>query len=938
MTTNLTTRKLVAYIILGIFLCLIPAQGLTTTPQGTPTSTTPKHSGPLDNPYFTWTDDFSTEEHIDPALSSNYELKNGVVGITNTNSLWTDPAWTRVKPITLRNNAGSSLSDYAIHLTITYESEMRIDYGDIRFKHEDFPTNWLNYWIETADNTSASVWVRIPSIPTGTSMMYLFYGNPGAVNQSDYYSVFTDWQEHWPNDDKVTVHSNDEGTWDPEVEYGASSFLVLWEEGQAYYPPYTWGYKQEIRGAMYGADGTKLVVDKRVFNDGTTYYRNENPAAAFGDGTFFVAWEHYNTVSNPSAITEDIKARTLRQNGDEFTLGPVIDVCSEANCQADAHVTYDSVNQRFAVMWEDARNGENNYNVYGRLYDTSGNPIGSEKGIATDANNQCEVWATFDSIHQQYLAVWEEGILADTGPFSIKAGFYNKDLDQIGDTMTIATGTNDTDFNFPCVGFCNLTQRFLITWNDDDISNNDWWGNVWARIVDPSGDIIKDNFILKDGNFVRTDIAPYLSSSFLVSFDNNGDIWGKFLSSDGDIYEGDIQLSASTSAVADWANMGVGDNRVFVAWEDTRVDYPYPWNDMPDVYGNLWQLNIPSGSEVTADIGLEQAEILNATLTSKPLTPDNLVSWYTFGVSSQGSITFNILASNGSILMADIGDGQDLSGIDPQQHPGIRLQGVLTRENPSYTPTIDSWNIVYVGTDHEPPETIVTDITGTMGQNGWYIGNVKITLSATDGVHGSGVNHTYFRIDQGDAKLYDAASGIRLPQDATGDPSTLYGTWKVWYWSVDMAGNVESAQGPVKISIDKLPPQCAIVTPADRANVPHIGGFWVEAKVTDNGSGVAYVSFDMGPPYENPAVVTSDDPPGSGVYKWFCDRSYTALAWKHIIAQAYDGAGNMYESNIYVRIGIGRSYEPHSPLWTLLQHVLAWILNHLGHFLPSNLP
>ena len=917
-----TIRKIIALAILGMLLCILPAQALTKdlppTTQTLPSN--PTQPKMMADPYFTWGDDFSTEEHIDPELSMDYQDSNGLIGIKNTYTVWTDSAWTRLKPITLTNIVGTPLTDYAVHLTITYESEMQPAYDDIRFKHEDFVTTWLDYWIENADNTSASVWVKIPTIPTGTSMLYLFYGNPDAQSQSDYYSVFTDWQEHWANDEKITVHSNDEGAWDPEVEYGANSYLVLWEEGQALYPPYTWGFKQEIRGAMYDLDGNALVIDKRVFNDGTFYYRNENPAAAFGDGTFFVVWEHYDTVADPSATTEDIKARTVQRNGDQLALGTVQDVCSAPDCQADAHVTYDSINQRFCVMWEDSRNGENNYNVYAHLYDTSGSPIGTEKTICDAANTQCEPWATFDPINQQYLIVWEDGITPNLGPFSIRAGLFNKDLDPIGGTIIIANGTDDTDFNFPCVGFCNLTQRFLITWNDGDISDNDWYGNIWARIIDTSGNTIVDNFILKEGNFIRTDIAPYLSSSFLVSFDSNQDIWGKLISSDGEIFTGDIQLSASTSAVADWANMGVGDGRIFIAWEDTRVDYPYPWNDMPDVYGNIWQLNIPSGSDVTEQIGTEQQLILNAQVTSKPITPENLVSWYQFTATYQGSVLFNILASNGTVLISDAGNGEDLSGIDPLLHPGIRLQAMLTRSNPSYTPTLDSWSVVYVGKDDDPPETTVTEITGDPGQNGWYIGNVRIKLAATDGQHGSGVNHTYFKIDEGAVKEYNPDAGIRLPQDATGDPSTLFGSWKVWYWSVDLAGNTEPLQGPVHIEIDKIQPYCAITQPADRATVPRLGGFWVIASVKDNGSGIAYVSFDMGPPYGDPAVVTSDDPPGSGIYKWFCDRNYAAFQWKHIIAQAYDMAGNMYESNIFVHIAW------QFPLLHLLLQLLQWIL------------
>jgi hypothetical protein len=913
--------KLTALIVFGLMLAIIPSQAINQHPTSPPQR--------LFDPYFTWQDNFETEEHIDPLLSHDYELNNGKVGIQNTIPAWLDPTWTRLKPITLINNA-SILTDYAVHLTIAYDTDMRPDYGDLRFKHQDFITTWLDYWIEDSDNATASIWVKIPSIPHGTSTLYLFYGNPIAETQSDYYSVFTTWQEAWPNDERITYHSNDEGAWDPEIDYGANTFLVLWEEGQAFYPPYTWGYKQEIRGSLYNLDGTQIITDQQIFNDNTFYYHNENPSAVYGTDRFFVAWEHYATNADPSITTMDIMGRTVQNDNGFLVLGSVVTVCDAADCQADPFTAYDSINHHFVVAWEDARNGMTNLNVYAHLLDASGNPIGPEKTISSAANNQCKPWITFDAQHSQFLFVWEEGAAEDSGPFSIKARFFNANLDPVGSEMTLATGTNTTDYFFPAVAYSELSQRYIITWNDGDISASNWHGNVWARIIDYTGDILVDNFILKAGNFVRTDVTPYLPSTFLVTFDSNGDIWGKMVSSNGTVFPEDIQMSASSAAVADWAKITVGQNNIFVTWEDTRIGYPYPWDDMSDVYGNIWHLNFPGSSDVFAQVGSELQEILSAEVTSKPLVPENLVSWHQFLVESDGSITFNILDTDGTILLDGVSSGEDLSSIDPIMYPGIRAQAILTRTNPSYTPLLDSWSIIYAGTDHDPPETTIENITGVHGLNNWYVGNVRIILSFTDGQYGSGVNHTYFRIDQGAVKTYDPASGIRLPQDATGDPNTLYGSWNVWYWSDDLAGNTETPQGPVKISIDKVQPYCSIWMPSDGGSIPRHGGFWVQVIAQDNGSGVAYVSFDVGPPYENPVIVTSDDPVGSGNYKWYCDRDYSALQWKHIIAQAYDASGLMYEDNIYVHVTLGLDEQVnHGSHQSLFVQLLEWILQHL---------
>lgn len=868
---------------------------------------------PLDDPFFTWEDDFDTMEWIDPdpAMSYDYEVVDGIVKMKNTYALWTDPDWEKIKPVEI-SNSDESLYNYALHLTVDYDSDMQSDYDDLRFKHENAGNVYLDYWIETYDSSSASVWVKIPHIPSGDSWMYMFYGNPSVQSESDFYSVFTDWEEKWANDEQISYHANLEGAWDPDICYGSGEFLVAWEEGQAYLPPYTYGFKQEIRASIYDTDGDTLVFDKLVYKDSTTYFRNENPSIDYGDGKWFVAWEHYEPKNlpphNPSSTTMDIKARTVQRSGGNLQLGSVKTVCSAQNCQADANVEFDSVNNRFCVVWEDARDGTNDYDIWGRLYDTDGNPVGSEVELTENAaNSQCEPWAVFDPVNEQYMIVWEEGAIADDGPFSIKAGLFDEDLTQIDNTITIATGNDNTDYNFPCVCFCEETERFLITWNDGDISDGDWYGNIWGMILDDSGDVVVDTFSIRNGNFIRTDIVPYLSSSFFVSFDNDGDIWGKLVSSEGNVFSGDIQLSGSNSAVADWANMAVGEEKIFVVWEDTRVYYPPPWNDNPDAFGNIWNLNIPSGSEVTYVFGTEKKLILAAKITSKIIEPDDLVSWYEFYVNYDGSITFDILDSTGTIvLIEEASNGEDLSGINPDDHPSIRLRAHFTRDDPSYTPTLDCWSVIYVGIDDDPPQTMISETIGTLGENGWYISNVKIFLNVTDGLYGSGVNHTYFRIDDEDPQEYDDAIGIKLPPD---DPNELNGTWDVYYWSTDKAGNEEDPQGPANIKIDKAPPHCEIWDPPDRANVPLEGDFWIQATATDEGSGIHYVSFDVGPPYENPTKVYDDDPPGSGNYKWLCDRHYNKQQWKHIIAQVYDYAGHMYEYNIYVFFGTPNEYQ-----------------------------
>ncbi len=917
--------RLVVLLLLAMLITMSAAQAvvnISTQPSEQTSDSPPSQpTGMLDDTYYTWEDLFNDATKIDPTMSYNYDVAGGSALMKNTYALWTDPAWTRMKPITV--TAIDSLTSYAIHLIVTYDPDMRADYGDLRFKHDHSGDVYLSYWIENLTSSSASVWVKIPTLPQGSSQLYMFYGNPNAQSQSDYYSVFTDWQEQWANDERLTYHENNEGAWDPDVAFGNGNFLVSWEEGQAYWAPWSWGYKQEIRASIYDTSGNQVVFDNLIFKDSTVYYHNENPSSDSCDGTFFVAWQHWEPIANPSDDTLDIKARTVVRTGDTLELGSVIDVSSADHCQADPNVQVDSVNNRFCVAWEDARAGYNDYDVWGRLYDANGNPIGNQIDLtASEANNQCEPWLAFDSVHQQYMLVYESGVTADQGPFSVEARIFDKDLNQIGSTITIASGTTTVDYNYPCVEFSVQTQRYLVTWNDDDISTSDFWGSIWGKILDTSGNVVVDTFVIKSGDFVRTAIAPYLSSSFFVSFNskgpssNSGLIWGKLVSPDGGVYVDDVQLSASTSAQADWGSIAVGNDRLFVGWEDIRIEYPFPWNDMPDCYGNLWHMNIPSGSEVTTTIGDEKELVLDAQITSIALNPDNLLAWYDFNASLQGTISFDVLNGAGdTVLIQGINPGQSLQALDPAP---IRLRAHFTRSNPSASPLLYSWTARYIGVDQVPPVTVLDHITGTQGLNGWYTSeSVTVWLTSYDlpAGTGSGVNHTYYSLNQGPTQEYIMDSGIVL---VVTEEMMMTGQWSVTFWSVDRTGNVEDNTQPdntIQVKIDAARPVVTITEPVNEQQV-YIP-FWVRANASDN-AGVDRVEFDIEPFGQHQGLPYVDTEPP---YEWFCNVSDINGTWtmnqdgtptlgvnKMIRAQVFDKSGQSWISEVWVYIVNEQSY------------------------------
>ena len=96
--------------------------------------------------------------------------------------------------------------------------------------------------------------------------------------------------------------------------------------------------------------------------------------------------------------------------------------------------------------------------------------------------------------------------------------------------------------------------------------------------------------------------------------------------------------------------------------------------------------------------------------------------------------------------------------------------------------------------DSTTPETTAS-LSDTKGENGWYISNVTVSLSATDTL--SGVKETKYKINDGDWKIYAS-------------PFTVSVTTTVYYKSEDKVGNIE-AEKAIEIKIDKTSPETPVV-------------------------------------------------------------------------------------------------------------------------------
>jgi len=202
--------------------------------------------------------------------------------------------------------------------------------------------------------------------------------------------------------------------------------------------------------------------------------------------------------------------------------------------------------------------------------------------------------------------------------------------------------------------------------------------------------------------------------------------------------------------------------------------------------------------------------------------------------------------------------------------------------------------------DTTPPVTTAT-VSGTMGQNGWYVSNVQVTLTAQDFKWPHDVDYTMYKVDNGAWTIY--TTPIVVSTD---------GSHKVYFYSVDTAvpPNTEDEQN-VSFKMDKTAPviNAFTATPENAMKTKWL----LEADATDPTSGIVLVEF-----YADDALV------GSVTQTPYTFEVTYTIAGKPHTAQCivYDAAGNSALSPVVVSLEVNSQQQQLYPSVQLLKEKL----------------
>ena len=140
-------------------------------------------------------------------------------------------------------------------------------------------------------------------------------------------------------------------------------------------------------------------------------------------------------------------------------------ICTAGNTQTKPALTYDDQNQRFLVVWQDGRIFLNN-DIFGRIIKADGSFLTADFQIRGDALslNQTSPAVAFDSVNQRYLVVWDEGPLM--GTTDIYGSLVGADGNTPNPAFGIATDPTKRE-ETPDVAYDPIAHRFLVVYSNN---------------------------------------------------------------------------------------------------------------------------------------------------------------------------------------------------------------------------------------------------------------------------------------------------------------------------------------------------------------------------------------------------------------------------------------------------------------------------------------
>ncbi|MEK9139535.1 MAG: DUF4347 domain-containing protein, partial [Nitrospirota bacterium] len=405
-----------------------------------------------------------------------------------------------------------------------------------------------------------------------------------------------------------------------------------------------WESAGNVYGQRYNSAGTAQGSEFVI----TSNAANERLAsvAMNSSGAFVVTWER-----NQGTGDYDIYARMYNSSGTAIGSEFLVNETTTYD-QEQAKVAMDA-NGNFVVVWESNHEAGTYYdNIYAQRYDATGIKIGSNFQVnTTTAGDQDYADIAMDS-SGNFVVVWEGERTAGSSVYSIYGQRYNSaGVVQGGEFLVNATASNNDQHASVAM---NDSGNFVVTWDRQSGSDSD----IQAQRFNSSGVAQGGAISVTNTTSYWQDIANVSmdgGGNFVVSWSSDGQdgsgfgIYSRQYDPTGTALTTESRAATTTSGAQDFSGIAYQNGKVVVTWSgngtgDSSGIFMQRYNAAG---GNAAPTVTSNGGGLTAAISVAENTTAVTTVTA---TDADVGATLTYSISGGADAAkFTINSSTGAL-------------------------------------------------------------------------------------------------------------------------------------------------------------------------------------------------------------------------------------------------------------------------------------------------
>ena len=392
----------------------------------------------------------------------------------------------------------------------------------------------------------------------------------------DYLVVWRDWRNAPPSlhtdiyaqridedgntqGDEIVISTAADTQEKPQVAYVAqvNQWLVIWQDFRNRETSGSDIYGQRVRGA----DGSLAGQGNFVIHNGPGDQWTAALAAQSraGGAEYLVVWEDWRSGRQSEIIGQRVGALLGTLNWHDFNISAPL------GSQRNPRVSYNSVDERFLVAWQDERDGD--LDIYAQLILTTGIPMSDTIVVRDELGELTDPIVAHDPYTNAYLVAWDDETEGD-----IEGILLDGSGGAAGSAFNISDGV-DVRRN-PAIAFSPDDSHYLVAFEYQTLDGTD----IYGRRLAADGSRPGTDFPLCTA--VGDQVEPN------VVYNNYDDVylvvWGDERADQGDIYGARVLVNETVLTEFPISTASDAQAHGAAAWNSDDNEYLIVWHDYRD--------------------------------------------------------------------------------------------------------------------------------------------------------------------------------------------------------------------------------------------------------------------------------------------------------------------------------------------------------------------